>query len=113
MSNIDLPLQQAEVWYYNCVMVLDTTMGFADLQGLVNGVSMSGVALVRSVTPIAGGAMWDWSVTMAFSLHSFVFFVIMAFVSIGLGLLSTLPRELESTYPDIDGPTDNAVGAAH
>ena len=79
----------------------------------MNGVSMSGVALVRSVTPVAGGAMWDWSVTMAFSLHSFVPFVIMACVSIGLGLISTLPKELEATYPDVDGPADNAIVAAH
>lgn len=83
------------------------------VQGLVNGVSMSGVALVRSVTPVAGGAMWDWSVTMHFSLHSFVPFVIMACVSLGLGLLSTLPRELETPYPDLDGPADSTVAAAH
>ena len=83
------------------------------MQGLVNGASMSGVALVRSVTPIAGGAMWDWSVTMDFSLHTFVPFVIMACVSVGLGLLSTLPKELETPYPDVDGPVDNAVAAAH
>ena len=79
----------------------------------MNGISMSGVALVRSVTPVAGGAMWDWSVTMNFSLHSFVPFVIMAFVSIGLGLLSTLPKQLETPYPDADGPSDAAVAAAH
>ena len=83
------------------------------VQGLVNGVSMSGVALVRSVTPVAGGAMWDWSVTMDFSLHTFVPFVIMACVSIGLGLLSTLPEELETPYPDLDGPVDSDVIAAH
>ena len=86
---------------------------FGVVQGLVNGVSMSGVALVRSVTPVAGGAMWDWSVTMSFSLHSFVPFVIMACVSIGLGLSSTLPKELETPYPDLDGPAENAVSAAH
>ncbi len=83
------------------------------MQGLVNGISMSGVALVRSVTPVAGGAMWDWSVTMDFPLHSFVPFVIMACVSIGLGLLSTLPKELETPYPDVDGPSDASVAAAH
>lgn len=79
----------------------------------MNGASMSGVALVRSVTPIAGGAMWDWSVTMDFSLHTFVPFVIMACVSVQLGLLSTLPKELETPYPDEDGPVDSAVAAAH
>ena len=79
----------------------------------MNGVSMSGVALVRSVTPVAGGAMWDWSVTMDFSLHTFVPFVIMAFVSIGLGLLSTLPKELETPYPDSDGHSEASVTAAH
>lgn len=83
------------------------------VQGLVNGVSMSGVALVRSMTPVAGGAMWDWSVTMSFSLHSFVPFIIIACVSIGLGLLSTLPKELETPYPDLEGATDNAIVAAH
>lgn len=83
------------------------------VQGLVNGVSMSGVALVRSVTPVAGGAMWDWSVTMDFSLHTFVPFAIMAGASVGLGLLSTLPKELETPYPDVDGPVDSTTSAAH
>lgn len=84
------------------------------LQGLVNGVSMSGVALVRAVTPVAGGLMWDWSVSMTFALHSFVPFVIMACISVGLGLISTMPRELASPYPDAEGDSNNhAVGAGH
>ena len=39
------------------------------VQSFLDGASTSDVALVWSVAPIAGGAMWDWSVTMAFSLH--------------------------------------------
>lgn len=84
------------------------------LQGLVNGVSMSGVALVRAVTPVAGGLMWDWSVSLDFGLHSFVPFVIMAGISVGLGLISTMPRELATPYPDVEGTNDNhSVAAGH
>lgn len=82
------------------------------MQGLVNGLSMSGVALVRAVTPVAGGLMWDWSVSMDFALHSFVPFVIMACISVGLGLISTMPRELATPYPDLDSSSDNQVAAA-
>lgn len=72
---------------------------------------MSGVALVRAVTPIAGGLMWDWSVSMTFALHSFVPFVIMACVSVGLGLVSTMPQELAAPYPDLDGTGSTAAVA--
>lgn len=100
--------QRMCTWFTaQCVKLVDV------VQGLVNGVSMSGVALVRSVTPVAGGAMWDWSVTMGFSLHTFVPFAIMAGVSVGLGLLSTLPKELETPYPDVDDPVDSPTSAAH
>lgn len=56
--------------------------------GATNGIGQSGASLMRTVGPVAVGAMWTVSTRWTFNLHQFTVFVIMAVVSLITFLLS-------------------------
>jgi len=65
--------------------------------GKLNGISQSGVALVRSIGPIIGGSIFSWSLTTAIPFKMYIIFILMIIVYLVLlGIVLPLPNSLDS-----------------
>jgi len=67
---------------FTCSIILVSNSAKPNQRGSVNGVAQSVASFVRALGPLLGGLVWTWSVSISFSLHNHIPYVIVTLICI-------------------------------